>query len=82
MGRVMNHPAWVMSHLNLYAGIAVKLALGEAFEDPAEHRYGQKSEPLGDLGAYETRERLVAECSSWLHALGGGARSGRRLHGR
>jgi hypothetical protein len=48
-GRVMNHPAWVLNHLNLYAGIAVKLCRGEAFEDPADHPHGQKSEPLARL---------------------------------
>lgn len=48
-GRVMNHPAWVFNHLNLYAGIAVKMCRGETFEDPADHPHGQKSEPLGRL---------------------------------
>jgi hypothetical protein len=48
-GRMMNHPAWVFNHLNLYAGIAVKMCRGEGFEDPAEHPHGQKSEPLARL---------------------------------
>ena len=71
----MNHPAWVLSHLNLYAGIAVNLARGETFEDPAEHRFGQKSEPLGDAKAYDTREQLI---TSWeaLHAAGADALRG------
>lgn len=71
-GRVLNHPAWIMSHLNLYAGIAVSLARGEAIEDPAEHRFGAKSEPLPDRRAYESPEQLL---SRWqhLHTEGRGA---------
>lgn len=65
----LNHPAWVFSHLNLYAAVAVCLCRGETFDDPADHRYGQRSDPLNDPGAYETKDALLA---AWrdLHAAG------------
>lgn len=71
-GIVLNHPAWVFSHLNLYAEVAVKLARGEAFEDPADHRFGQKSSPLADPGAYDPKDRLVEAWTRW-HEMGSGA---------
>lgn len=69
VGRVMNHPAWIFSHLNLYAEIAVKLTRGEGFEDPAEHRYGQKSAPLADGSAYASRAEMEEAWTRW-HAEG------------
>jgi len=48
----MNHPAWVLSHLNVYAPICTAMIRGEVFEDPAQHPHGQKSEPLADASAY------------------------------
>ncbi len=71
-GRMMNHPAWVFSHLNLYAGIAVRLARAEPFDDPAEHQYGQKSEPLPTLAGYGAPERMLAEWRE-LHSAGAAA---------
>ncbi len=56
----MNHPAWIFSHLNLYADIAVRMARGERFDDPAEHRYGQKSQPQRSVAAYEGKDALLA----------------------
>lgn len=56
----LNHPAWVMSHLNLYGEIAVRMARGERFDDPAEHRYGQKSEPQRSMVGYEGKDALLA----------------------
>src|SRR5689334_3949231 len=51
-GRVINHPAWIVSHLNLYTGIAVALLHGEPFADPIDHPHGMKSEPSNDLRVY------------------------------
>jgi len=72
LGRVMNHPAWVLSHLNLYAGIAVAMCRGEGFEDPGEHRFGQKSEPLSDTGAYPAPGEMVKTWTQ-LHDEGAAA---------
>ncbi len=61
VGVTMNHPAWILSHLNVYAPIAAALAIGKTFEDPLEHRYGQKSMVVNDSDEYLPRERLLAE---------------------
>jgi uncharacterized damage-inducible protein DinB len=60
-GRMLNHPAWVCSHLNVYAPICTSLARGERFPDPLEHRYGQKSEVSTDPREYANGEELAAE---------------------
>lgn len=59
-GRVLNHPAWVLSHLTLYTDVAAALSRGVSFTDPFEHQYGQKSEPLADAAAYPSRADLIA----------------------
>lgn len=58
-GRVLNHPAWVLSHLHLYTGLAAAMLREERFEDPADHRFGAKSEPLADASAYLPRVQLI-----------------------
>ncbi len=60
-GRVLNHPAWIFGHLNLYAGIAVALCRGEGFHDPADHEFGQSSVPLGDASRYPPARELLDE---------------------
>ncbi len=67
-GISMNHPAWIMCHLNLYAEIAVNLALARAFEDPAEHRFGARSVPVPDVGAYDRKDRMAARWREWHEA--------------
>lgn len=68
-GLPLNHPAWIFSHLNAYAQIAIALAQGCAFADPADHRYGAKSEPTPDLADYEPKAALAATWSR-LHDEG------------
>ncbi|MCC6679234.1 MAG: DinB family protein [Phycisphaerales bacterium] len=51
-GVVMNHPAWILSHLLIYKTIAARLLRGEPFEDPLAHPYGPKSRPGPDASAY------------------------------
>lgn len=58
-GRVMNHPAWVFSHLNVYTPICAALLRGEAFADPIDHPNGQKSEVSFDASAYEPPATLL-----------------------
>ncbi len=62
-GLPLNHPAWVFSHLNAYAEIAAALAQGSAFADPADHRYGAKSEPSPNIADYEPKAALLATWS-------------------
>jgi uncharacterized damage-inducible protein DinB len=59
-GRVLNHPAWVLSHLNVYAPICSAMIRGEPFDDPAPHPHGQKSAPLADPGDYAAPGELVS----------------------
>ena len=75
-GARLNHPAWILSHLTLYAEVAVKLARGEAFEDPAEHRYGAKSVPLEDAGEYEP---AAAQIERWTRVHEAGSHALERL---
>jgi hypothetical protein len=60
-GVVMNHPAWVLSHLNIYAPVLTAILRGRPFEDPKTHRFGMGSKPLADAGAYLPRQRLIDE---------------------
>ncbi len=58
-GRSLNHAAWVLSHLTLYARVAASLLREAPFEDPADHPYGAKSEPLADPSAYPPKSPLI-----------------------
>lgn len=57
----MNHPAWVLAHLNVYAPIAASMLRGLPFADPVDHRYGQKSEVSPDPAEYPSRAALIEE---------------------
>lgn len=59
--RGMNHPAWILGHLNLYCGVADAMARGVVVIDPAEDRFGPKSRPLADISAYPSPALLVQE---------------------
>ena len=63
-GRTLNHPAWILSHLHLYTTIAAAMLRDRAFEDPVDHPYGAKSEPLADPGAYLPRAKLIDQFKS------------------
>jgi hypothetical protein len=60
-GATLNHPAWILSHLNVYAPIAAALARGDSFADPIDHRYGQKSTVRNDPAEYLPRAELLAQ---------------------
>jgi len=62
-GVTMNHAAWIISHLNVYMPIMVALLQRRPFEDPMEHRYGQKSKVVNDLKEYPPKGELLAEYS-------------------
>jgi hypothetical protein len=55
----MNHPAWVLSHLNAYHPVIVSLVRGETFDDPKEHPFGMKSKPVADVAVYPPKAQLV-----------------------
>lgn len=58
-GAVMNHPAWILSHLSAYAPVLAGILRGEAVRDPLDHRYGRNSRPEADPDAYLPREDLI-----------------------
>jgi len=61
LGRVLNHPAWILSHLTLYTTIAAAMLRNSPFPDPADHIFGPKSEPSAEPGAYPARTALIEQ---------------------
>ncbi len=59
-GPGMNHPAWVLSHLNAYHPVIVKVIQGELFDDPKDHPFGMKSKPEADRSIYASKDELVS----------------------
>ncbi|MEM7454147.1 MAG: DinB family protein [Planctomycetota bacterium] len=60
-GQPANHPAWVLSHLNVYVPIVGSVIEGEAFEDPKGHQFGMQSKPESEKSLYASREELINE---------------------
>ncbi|MCB9848906.1 MAG: DinB family protein [Phycisphaeraceae bacterium] len=58
-GVVMNHPAWILSHLSVYLPVVMSMLDGGVPDDPIDHKFGRKSAPLDDPKAYLPKERLV-----------------------
>lgn len=54
-----NHPAWVLSHLNVYVPIIASLIEGSVFEDPKDHQFGMQSKPESDSSIYASKDELV-----------------------
>lgn len=59
-GRVMNHPAWVLSHLSVYARISAQLLQRQPFPDPIDDPFGPNSQVWPHSAAYATPPQLVA----------------------
>jgi DinB superfamily len=59
-GPGMNHPAWVLSHLNAYHPVIEHVIKGELFDDPKDHPFGMKSQPQADRSVYASKAELVA----------------------
>lgn len=57
--RPANHPAWVLSHLNVYLPIMEALIDGVEFEDPKTHEFGMLSHPENDRSRYASKESLL-----------------------
>jgi len=60
-GPGMNHPAWVLSHLNAYLPVIEAVIKGVMFEDPVGHKFGMKSKPEADRSIYASKDGLVAD---------------------
>lgn len=56
-----NHPAWVLSHLNVYLPLLSLAIEGKTFDDPKEHPFGMKSKPLADASVYDAKENLISD---------------------
>ena len=54
-----NHPAWVLSHLNVYHPIIGSLIAGEEFADPKGHQFGMDSKPEADGSIYQPKDQLI-----------------------
>ncbi len=59
-GVVMNHPAWILSHLAAYAPVVSAILKNEPAIDPLDHPFGRNSEPLDDAGVYLPKDKLIA----------------------
>jgi len=57
---VMNHPAWVLCHLTVYAPMLGVMLEGGTPDDPLEHRYGRKSTPVLDPSQYPAWDEIRA----------------------
>ena len=55
----LNHPAWVLSHLNVYIPVMIALVRGEEFDDPKSHPFGMQSKPENDRSIYPLKNELV-----------------------
>lgn len=57
----INHPAWLLSHLNTYHPVIEALLLGNVPDDPLDAPFGQKSTPTQDANVYPDRDTLVSQ---------------------
>lgn len=55
-----NHPAWILSHLNVYLPVIQSIILGKTFDDPKEHPFGMLSKPESDRSIYQPKQELIA----------------------
>lgn len=62
-GAVLNHPAWVFSHLSLYPPVLTAILRGAKegeFADPIKSPYGKDSRPVADAAVYRPKRELLA----------------------
>lgn len=57
----MNHPSWILSHLNLYHSVMTAMLLNRPFEDPKDHKFGMKSKPAADASLYLPKVELLGD---------------------
>ncbi|MBE7439034.1 MAG: DinB family protein [Spirochaetales bacterium] len=56
----MNHPLWVLSHLNIYHDVMLSILENREFPDPKDSAYGMGSLPQG-ASAYRDLRQLLAD---------------------
>lgn len=57
---ILNHPAWIFAHLNVYAPLCTAMLARKPFTDPIDHPFGQKSEVSPRAADYPARSALLA----------------------
>ncbi len=68
-GVVMNHPAWILSHLAAYGPVVEGILRGEPVEDPLHHPFGRGSVPSPDRSLYLPKGALLdALCDGYDRA--------------
>lgn len=92
-GRTLNHPAFLLAHLGLYAGLAGAMLRREPIVDPADHPFGPKARvqgpeaypsPIDLLGAFraahDATERALAAADPGVFATPTPLERWRTLH--
>lgn len=74
-GRVINHPAWVLCHLNVYAEIVARVLRSEAVEDPLGRPFARGSKVTQGSGDYPEPSAIVGAFAR-LHEEVGAALAG------
>ena len=72
-GLAVNHPAWILSHLNCYLPVAAELLEGGTPRDPKNDQFGMNSVPLTGEAAsvYAPRDELVGVWTAEHERVGG-----------
>jgi len=65
----VNHPAWVLSHLNAYLAVIQAVVDGREFDDPKDHRFGMNSRPESDSTIYASKQGLLADWTAQHDAI-------------
>ncbi len=60
-GAPMNHPAWVLSHLNVYLPIIAAVIEDAEFDDPKTHKFGMQSSPQMVRSIYASSDELISQ---------------------
>jgi len=63
----MNHPLWVLSHLNIYHSIMLCILENQEFPDPKDSPYGMGSSPAG--GDYLPVARLLENYQAGVQSV-------------
>ncbi len=58
--RPVNHPAWIVAHLNAYHPLIAGLLRAETPQDPIDHPFGRKSQVVLDASVYPPFAELQA----------------------
>lgn len=56
---IMNHPAWILAHLSVYAPNCTAMLRRTPFADPIDHPFGQRSKVSPDAATYPAVADLV-----------------------